>query len=220
VLVYRGPSAINGELIIAIVTGARRPSQNRKTGDMVQLWILPADVDPVSAQRTGADEAVCGDCPLRPSKRGGCYVVTFQGPLSTWRAYHDSVPDLDGACAAIARAGIPIRLGAYGDIAALPEGVVERLASAATGHTGYTHQWRQFPWARKYAQASVESGWDAYAAWRAGWRTYRIASTPMPGEARCSSDRMSCRECRACNGATSNRVNAPHGKARRRLSML
>lgn len=66
VVLYEGPSAIDGSPIVAIVTGFKDPSKNDKTGTMLQVWILRADVEPHEAQKTGADSAVCGDCPMRP----------------------------------------------------------------------------------------------------------------------------------------------------------
>ena len=79
-VLYEGPSAINGENIAAILT---LNSTNKKTGNMAQLWILHKDIPPHIAQKTGDDDAVCGDCPIKKE----CYVLTFQGPLSVWNAY-------------------------------------------------------------------------------------------------------------------------------------
>ena len=56
---------LNRAPIVAILTGLRSPSANRKTGAMAQLWILSADESPVDASQSGADASVCGDCPLR-----------------------------------------------------------------------------------------------------------------------------------------------------------
>jgi hypothetical protein len=73
VVLWQGPSRLNGAPVVVIATGLRRPSTNVKTAGMVQVWILPLDRNPVAAQRSGHDRAVCGDCPLRPA-------------LKTWRA--------------------------------------------------------------------------------------------------------------------------------------
>src|SRR5277367_6348937 len=136
-VVYRGPSMLGGGApIVAILTGTHGRSHNSKTGGMAQLWILPADV------------AVCGSCPLRPSGGGEvtCYVRTFQGPLSTWKANRDAPVRLDEALVSLRRYGVGLRLGAYGDPAALPEDVVTALAGAAAGGTAYSHAWRETPW--------------------------------------------------------------------------
>ena len=70
VVLYRGPSKLDGEPIVCIATGLKAPSKNPKTGTMVQTWILREDVAPHKAQKTGEDSSVCGDCPLRPLMKG------------------------------------------------------------------------------------------------------------------------------------------------------
>jgi hypothetical protein len=69
--VWRGPSPIDGAPIVMIMTGLSRlaseQSKNRKTGPMVQTHIVRQDMAPVVAMMNGADRAICGDCPLRPS---------------------------------------------------------------------------------------------------------------------------------------------------------
>jgi len=204
-VIYRGPSRINSRPIVVIATDG---TQNRKTGDMIQTWILAEDEAPHEAQRTGADEAVCGSCPMRPSKGGGCYVATFQAPLSVWRAYHRGVYH-DRSPAAVG-AGRLVRIGSYGDPAAVPPRIWRALSSRAAGRTGYTHQWRRFRSAlRPLVMASCNSRADAAEAQSKGWRTFRVApkgrAEPMPGEIVCPasvSDRQ-CSDCLACNGAES-----------------
>jgi hypothetical protein len=66
IVIWEGPSRLDGAPIVAIATGLARSSSNEKTGPMVQTWILRQDQAPHVAQRTGADESVCGNCPLRP----------------------------------------------------------------------------------------------------------------------------------------------------------
>ena len=67
VILYEGPSMLDRSVdIVCIATGIRQPSSNAKTGPMVQTWIMRQDTAPHDAQRTGEDEAVCGDCKLRP----------------------------------------------------------------------------------------------------------------------------------------------------------
>jgi hypothetical protein len=59
-IIYEGPSLYDGAPIVVLVqTG----SSNRKTGDMVQTYILRSDIDPITASRTGKDSAICGTCP-------------------------------------------------------------------------------------------------------------------------------------------------------------
>jgi hypothetical protein len=64
--VWRGPSPLNGDAIVMLMTGLGRPSQNSKTGPMVQTYIIPQAMAPILAVRSGADESVCGTCPMRP----------------------------------------------------------------------------------------------------------------------------------------------------------
>ena len=84
-VLYQGPSRLNGEPIVAIAT---MRTANVKTGNMVQTWILTAEVSPEQAVKTGADEAVCGSCPHRHFLNGGCYVVpAFSGLFAPhWRS--------------------------------------------------------------------------------------------------------------------------------------
>lgn len=87
-LIWSGVSQLdNTTPLIVLATGLGKSSQNRKTGDMVQTWILRADMSPVEALVTGQDRAICGTCPHRGKASGGsgaCYVNVGQGPRSTF----------------------------------------------------------------------------------------------------------------------------------------
>ena len=87
-VLWEGPSVLNGEPIVAIATGFQRSTKNDKIGkETIQVWYLHRDIPPNVASREGQDEAVCGDCMHRPSTGGACYVITFQAPLAVWKAY-------------------------------------------------------------------------------------------------------------------------------------
>ena len=93
VVFYRGPSMLDGKPIVAIATGLRRGSENtKKTGDMVQTYILREDIAPTDAVHSGEDVSICGDCPLRGSVKDGqnqeraCYVTVFMGPQTVWKS--------------------------------------------------------------------------------------------------------------------------------------
>lgn len=187
VILYEGPTQIPGEKgqILAVATGLERPSENRKTGRMVQIWILPRDWHPSEAVREGHDSAVCGSCSLRPSRGGGCYVVAHQGPASVWRTaqrggyapYGYRIGD-EQDLAGISRLfqGRYTRWGAWGDPMALPPELVATVCRAARRWTGYTHQWRKkgsFRY-RPWLMASVETEAAQRHAHRKGWRTFRI----------------------------------------------
>jgi hypothetical protein len=132
---YRGPSLLTGDPVMALLTGLERPSNNPKTGPMLQTWILRADVDPSTAIKTGNDEAICGMCPLRGvnGARRPCYVNPM-GPNAVWRA-HERYQNRQAGDLNLS--GQFIRLGAYGDPAALPFEVWQDLVSTAEGWTGY-----------------------------------------------------------------------------------
>ena len=212
-LIYKGPSRLDpSQTIVAILTFE---SANTKTGPMAQLFIMHADVAPHTAQKTGHDAAVCGDCPFRPALKtpgvNACYVRTFQGPRSTWEAHRHSEVELARALAQIAETKASVRLGAYGDPAALPPDIIASLASAADGRvTGYTHQWRA-PHAahlRPYVMASCDDVTHYARAKAEGWRTFRVIqkrSLPVLAkrEIECPSDKgVQCIDCLLCDGAS------------------
>jgi hypothetical protein len=227
-IIYRGPSRIDGSPIVAITT---QSSRNPKTGDMVQVWIIRSDIAPLEAARTGADSAVCGACPLRPlaaaARRDAgepvgarCYVTLMHGPRAVFDKFTRNGYESAETPSARRRvgAGRMVRLGAYGDPAAVPARVWRELLTDASGHTGYTHQWRargariarNLRAMRGFVMASVETIADAAVAQAAGWRTFRVrpASEPgqlMPGERVCPASaeaghRLQCSDCRACAG--------------------
>jgi hypothetical protein len=91
-IIYEGPSLLDGAPIAVIVTGYVRASKNSKTKNVLQTWIMRADVDPRDAVRSGADYAICGSCVHRSTVPGtmkgrSCYVNVGQAPLSVFRAY-------------------------------------------------------------------------------------------------------------------------------------
>ena len=224
VVLYEGPSQIDGSPIVVIATGLRRVSANPKTGRMIQTWILRRDVNPFAAIHTGADESICGSCPLRGivertdgqhktvNRRRACYVSVHQSPLAVWQAYRrgryeafDRRQHLD-----LFR-GRMLRIGAYGDPVAAPYSVWSMLTKVTLGRTGYTHQWRdgRFWRFRRIVMASVESIDDARLAQSRGWRTFRTAPSgeqPAQGEFACPASaeqghRLTCEQCGACDGS-------------------
>jgi hypothetical protein len=220
VIIWRGKSRYTGARIFAAMTGHAhaRPSVNPKTGPMAQLWILPQDVAPNVAVRTGSDADVCGPCPLRPAVATGvaCYVArrAHQAPLSVWRAWQGK-PVAKRATVARALQGMAIRLGAYGDVAAIPRttGLVPWLCQLATeGHTGYTADWRTADFLKAYCMASVQSECDWWAARAMGWRGFRVVQSRLralpKAEAYCPSERVQCADCMLCSGAGGHRQHA------------
>lgn len=198
---------------------ALKGSDNSKTGNMMQTYILRQDMHPLDAVRTGADAAVCGTCSLRPIEGGACYVRVGQGPATvykTWRRGGYPLCD-DPASLAVDRM---VRLGAYGDPAAVPFRIWKALVSKAEGHTGYTHQWRnpalkpaQRRGIAKLCMASVESEAEAREARAAGMRYFRVRlpqGKVGPREMVCpASDeagkRLTCLTCGVCDGTAEGR---------------
>lgn len=191
---WKGTSRLDGSPIVMVLTGFRNRSRNPKTGDMIQVWILPATVDPRLAVATGQDVSVCGDCPRRPdADRTGtgaddgirCYVRSREAPLTVWRAWKAGrylEVRLDGSDDGVWMpwvSGRPVRLGAYGDPVAVPLDVVRRLLLVASAWTGYTHQWKGLDasdaaaW-RRIVMASADTVSDAVRARWSGWRTFRV----------------------------------------------
>lgn len=195
------------EHIVLIATGLVKASDNRKTGAMVQTWILRKDMPPTEAVQTGADDVICGDCPMRGvlGKGRACYVNVGQAPLAIWQAYRagsyavaDDIPGLFK--------GKRVRLGAYGDPAMVPYDVLRDIVSGARMWTGYTHQWRGISAA--YADmlmASCETEDDLAAAREAGYRAFVVVPEhgDFPtGTVECmnTANGVTCADCGACAG--------------------
>ena len=122
VILYEGPSRIDGKPIVAIACRITEASGNTKTGAMVQTFIMRQDIAPHDALKTGDDSSVCGDCKLRPINKGAtrCYVRGYQAPLSVWGAYKRgryAMPgvDFDAALLPELFANLSFRIGSYGD---------------------------------------------------------------------------------------------------------
>jgi hypothetical protein len=54
-------------------------SENRKTGDMVQVWVLVRNESPWDAVKSGTDASVCFDCPHRGDSATGRKRVEANG---------------------------------------------------------------------------------------------------------------------------------------------
>ncbi len=207
------PSTITGELVRVIVGTLKSKSQNRKTGDVVQVTFAPHATEPRKAGRSGADQAVCGDCPHRPSHWGTCYVNIGQSVQSSW-LYSSTEPEPD-VIQRVRRRNVPVRLGAWGDPASVAFEVVAPLLDASEGPRGrrrtfgYTHLWRTCdPRWRGVVMASCDSPEDRADAKARGWRTFRVrpVGAPLePGEIECPATsrggrKTTCAKCLLCSG--------------------
>lgn len=214
--------------MVALLSGLKCPSKNPKTGPMVPVYVMCADSAPVAARRSGADKAVCGGCPVRDR----CYVQIARAPTNMYEAYRRGMyRSVDLAEVAALTAGRRVRLGAYGEPAAVPEAVCEALVRSAAGHTGYTHAWRstRAGWLRSYCQASVETAKGVAKAQALGWNTFRVRpagdDSTSPGELLCLAApsrvrKSTCHACNKCGGTTSGfNVTIPaHGASRGRYT--
>jgi len=210
--VWRGPSPYNGQELVAVATGIKEPSKNIKTGAMLQLYIFEAAAAPLSFST-----AACGTCNLGP--RELCYVVRCQGPNQTWKTWAaGGYPRLSARSHRHLFAGQRIRLGAYGDPAMVPFGVLRQLCGWCVDHTGFTHQWRwRPPYYAQLLHASCETPAAAHQARARGWKTFRVMT---PGQNR-EGDEKTCRNealgrqcidcCRCKGGNGDNRVIMRHG---------
>lgn len=217
---YDGPSMLDGAPIIGI---AILESDNRKTGDMVQTYILRADEHPVAAIRSGADASICGDCMHRGDSVAGrkrtCYVNVGQSVAVIWGAWvRGAYPLISPADGARMLADRVVRIGSYGDPAAIPAGHWLDLIAHAVGHTGYSHQWRRAiaQELRDIVMASADSEQDRDLARSLGWRVFRVRTASQPLAAReiaCPAspeggNRRQCINCQACDGAGVNASRA------------
>jgi hypothetical protein len=173
----------------------------------------------LDALKSGADASICGSCPHRGAGTGKgrtCYVDVGRGPLAVYRAWKRGTYPIAAAHEIYAvGARRVVRLGTYGDPAAVPTYVWERLTRDCVAHTGYTHQWRTCDASlANLLMASADSVADASEAHAKGWRTFRVAmpcdAPRVAGEVACPASaeagkKLTCEQCRACGGAGTGR---------------
>lgn len=219
-IVYTGPSAIDGRPIVVVLTGLASSSANEKTGGLIQSWILRADVEPHVALKTGDDASVCGQCPHRPilAQQTGdapCYVRVGEAPLSVYRAFargsYARATSMEQVRQALS--GRRLRIGSYGDPAAAPVALWQTLTSLSAGHVGYTHQWQSVgfdhaAWA-PLVMASADSADEARQAQSLGMRYFRVSIgvDKAPMEVTCPASveggrKTQCADCMLCGGTS------------------
>jgi hypothetical protein len=228
VILYEGPSMIDGKPIVVIANRIDTASNNGKTGAMVQTFIMRQDIAPHDALKTGDDASICGDCTHRPANGGSCYVRVFQAPLSTWKAYkRGRYLKITPAQSTALFADRFFRLGTYGDPAAAPFQIWRAATLKTRGHNGYTHQWKRFAAFKTLCMASADSVTEATEAQAMGWRTFRVKKSheAINNEVTCPASKeagakTSCVDCRACGGtsakARASIVINDHGPKRNR----
>ena len=217
-ILYRGPSLIGTGTVTAIAT---LESSNIKTGNMIQVWILPDDRDPLAALQSNTNAAACGVCPLQgwfDKQRGKlvdrvCYVNVGQAPKQIYRSLKSGrYAEYDHAQHADYLRGREIRIGAYGDPAALPTSLVRYLSRIGSSWTGYSHQlfWidqRRAKALSRVLMASCHTPAQHAEAKRRGWRSFvaiRPEQARPDGAVECPnySHGVQCRDCRLCQGTS------------------
>ena len=236
VILYRGPSMLDGAPIVVIANRITTESDNIKTGDMVQTFIFRADIDPMRALRAGLDSSVCGACLHRPANNGTCYVNVGRSVASVFGAftrgrYAEPGVDYDRSILPDLFAGLAFRMGTYGDPTAAPFQIWRACTLNAAAINGYSHQWRdkRFAAFKLLCMASADSSADHAEAHAMGWRTFRVKAIGAPslqGEVTCPASKEAgqktvCADCRACGGqsakARASIVIEAHGPTRNRF---
>lgn len=221
-IVWEGLSSFDLTPLVLLLT---LHSQNKKTGNMLQTYILRQDILPSSAQKTGLDSATCGNCPHRPitaknnPNHAVCYVNTAYSVNAVWELYtKDKLPYLHNYDLIRGRY---LRIGTYGDPAMIPLEVWQKLLDVCSGHTGYTSQWMEqfaLPF-QGILMASCNNLKAKQKAESLGWKTYTnlpIGSLPPDNAQQCpystdSNNTVSCLTCRLCNGKTKSIWIEDHG---------
>ncbi|MCH1581124.1 MAG: hypothetical protein L7S55_10515 [Luminiphilus sp.] len=212
-IIYNGPSLLDGKPIVVIATYSNR---NTKTGKVVQTYILRSDINPLEASKTGEDYSICGECPMRGevttdpnrkiAKGRKCYVNLGQGVLIVFKSYKRGVYK-EGDPRTMGRDRF-VRVGTYGDPAAVPSHVWDELLAECETWTAYTHQ---KPWRPDIAMQSADSYDEAKAHWAEGRRTFRVivdlGDIDKSKETLCPASkeagrRVQCTACKLCKGSS------------------
>jgi hypothetical protein len=220
-IIYQGASAFDGKPIAAIATGIKRKSKNSKTGAMVQLWIISQDLSPYDTSQVSGDASNCGDCKHRHSLGGGCYVDLLKAPNSVYNCYKRGGYETINAATLAHLSSLKVRLGAYGDMFAIPYKPLANFLTHVKKRTGYTHAWqnldkRSLKLARKYFVASVDNFEELNKAQALELSTFRVKN-PNPNsmeslttvsEIEClnTTHEIECADCLLCNGRDTDKV--------------
>lgn len=213
---WEGHSPVDGAPLALIASGFIRPSENTKTGPMIQVSLVRSDISPNRAVLLGKDDSVCNQCELRPTlvrnsgkKSAQCYVQTDKGLNHSWKAfkrgfYPFAMPSI--------LSGLVVRFGSYGNVSNVPQSILEPLFAMVRRHTCYDHNWHMpdAQWLRRYAMASVSCPSKKQEANNLGWRTFRVVRSVgelLPDEILCPAGKITslgkkitCYDCGLCSG--------------------
>jgi hypothetical protein len=211
---------VSGSPFVVIATGFKRPTTNRKTGPMIQLWFLLEDENPVEVLMTGKDsETICQGCPFASGQ--GCYVNVGQAPLAVWKSYKNgNYPELHPKDYSIFN-DHTVRFGAYGNPTLLPISKVKAIAKASKGWTGYFHNWLTMAPAKrkaynKYFMASTETKDSFSIAKSLKLKVFHASDVKPDGTIECLADShgKTCEQCLFCQGTNKKGKSVwinPHG---------
>jgi hypothetical protein len=168
------------------------------------------------AEERDASGACCLCGSRRLKRMRSCY-VRMQAPPSVWKAYkrgrYRRISD-PRELAALG-AGRAVRLGSYGDPAAVPFRVWQAFTARSASHTGYTHQRDAAGFDTRLLQlcmVSADRASDADEAHAMGARAFfvRPKGAPLPrGFGQCpaaaeAGRRVTCEACGLCGGSAVN----------------
>jgi len=211
------------------VVNVQHGSKNSKTGDGVQIFILPMSWVTNGKDEMSDDTASCLDCIHSKGKNGSCYVrkgFAEYGLMSKVHSLHkqylngdlilrpiDDLVSMEGDRIR----GKFVRFGAYGEPVLLGPTVTKQIADIALNFTGYTHQWHipQYEWSKEYFMASVETDALMLKANSKGFRTFRVRTKTNhvnDNEVICPASKeagrkVTCDRCLLCKGASSKAKN-------------
>lgn len=241
-IIYHGPSQLDKTReIICVVTDN---SSNTKTGsELLQTWILDATTPPIQNNREGTDTAICGDCRhrgqavLSKEKKQGfaqfrsCYVNLLFSPNNIYKCFKGGkYKYLNNEEIRNLGKNRLIRVGSYGDGAAIPIDIWQNLLAESKGHTGYTHQLinsklqvnQQFTGFADFCMISADSIEQAQIAWSHGWRTFRVINNiqdiEYSKEVLCPASKeyseltgkqkRTCGQCLLCSGSSNTKAKS------------
>lgn len=207
---YRGPSMLDGSQIRLVGTCLATASQNQKTGDCSQFFILPDLVSPAK----GKDRAgVCGDCPII----NACYLRWGWIARQVWETDY---PDYKPAEHWQSLRHKKHRYGAAGDPAGIPARIWSRIRKhAIRGWLSYTQFWQQpkFQHLKTWSMASCHTLEQRDTAEKLGWSVYLATDETVPGIKLCPYEKtegmMRCAYCGLCDGRNGSIQITQHGGA-------
>lgn len=237
IVVYEGPSNFDNSPIVAIATGLHKGSTNRKTGPMVQIFIVKQEQNPYENWQNDSYTSVCGDCKHGHKEGNSCYVeLQRHGVVGVYNAWkRGSYSKINTESDYSVFAGKSVRFGAYGDPAAVPMDawlpILNQLKATNGSWTSYTHAWKYCdPIYKEFCVASVDNPQELEQARESGWRTFRTlirGEALTKGEFYCpatdehfnkTGKMLQCITCGVCdglNGKTNKRGSAAivvHGR--------